>query len=466
MQYLVKYHSYAGRALARCFTRTATKYLLALITFFSVASQAALEIQLTRGVEGSLPIAIVPFAGQNPNSQSPNDIANVISNDLKNSGRFRVVPGQAGPSTAEQVDFQHWQQQGVDNIVVGNVTPTGSGNYRVQFQLLSAYPNKANDQLGSSAPVWQKTIILNQNFSGKDNQLRALAHHISDLIYENLTGERGVFSTRIAYVVAQQSPKAPSVYTLEVSDIDGYGPQPLLKSNEPIMSPKWSPDGRRLTYVSFEKDNPIVYVQDVATGRRQVVSNSSGLNSAPSWSPDGNRLALVLTKTGAPKIFVMDLNTNTSMQVTDGAAIDTEPVWSADGRSILFTSNRGGNPQVYRVDLSSKAVQRVTFQGNYNASPSLSPNGQVLAVLHGGENGFNVGVQDMSSGRFNVVTRSGGTQAPSIAPNGRMIVYAMGATGRGVLGMVSSDGRVTLVLPSREGDVREPAWGPFANKPV
>lgn len=436
--------------------RHLSKYLLMLITLFSITSYAALEIQLTRGVEGSLPIAIVPFAGQ-----SSTDIANVISNDLRNSGRFKVVPAQPGASTAEQVDFEHWQQQGVDNIVVGSVTPAGSGNYQVQFQLLSAYPNKANNQLSSSAPVWQKTIILSKNFSSKEAQLRALAHHISDLIYESLTGERGVFSTRIAYVVAQQSAKAPDTYTLEVSDIDGYGPQPLLKSNEPIMSPKWSPDGKRLAYVSFEKDNPIVYMQDVASGRRQVVSDASGLNSAPAWSPDGNRLALVLTRTGAPKVFVMDLNSRTSTQVTDGSAIDTEPVWAPDGKSILFTSNRGGNPQVYRADLASKAVQRVTFQGNYNASPSLSPNGQTLAMLSGGDNGFNIAVQDMSSGRFNVVTRSGGTQAPSIAPNGRMIVYATGAHGRGVLGMVSSDGRVTLALPSREGDVREPAWGPF-----
>lgn len=409
--------------------RQLLKSLFVLTSFLvSITSFAALEIQLTRGLEGSIPIAIQPFEGK-----APTDITDVITNDLKNSGRFKIASAD------------------VDNIVTGKITPAGGGNYRVEFQLLSAYADKATGQ---------KTVILSQNFTSRDGQLRALAHHISDLIYENLTGERGIFSTRIAYVVAQRSPKGAH-YTLEVADIDGHGPQPLLTANEPIMSPKWSPDGRRLAYVSFEKDIPVVYVQDVASGRRQLISSASGLNSAPSWSPDGNRLALVLTKTGAPKIFAMDLGSRALTQVTDGSAIDTEPVWAADGKSILFTSNRGGNPQVYRVALGDKGVQRVTFEGNYNASPSLSPNGQMLAILNGGKNGYNIGVQDMSSGRFNVVTRSGDAQSPSIAPNGRMVVYATGPNGRGVLGMVSTDGRVTLVLPSREGDVREPAWGPF-----
>lgn len=437
--------------------------LLLLPLFLTTTSHAALEIHLTRGIESSIPIAVIPFAGQTTSHQDPNNMTQVISNDLKNSGQFKIMPVPKGhtPSNAEQVDFQYWQKQGVDNIIVGSVKPTGSGNLHVEFQLLSAYPNQANDQLISSAPAWQKTIILSQNFSSKGQQLRPLAHHISDLVYENLTGNRGVFSTKIAYVVAQQSAKKQDQYALEVSDIDGYGPQPLLKSNEPIMSPKWSPDGRRLAYVSFEQDNPVVYVQDVASGQRQVVSNSPGLNSAPAWSPDGSSLALVLTKTGAPKIFVLDVASRKTLQITQGPAIDTEPLWTPDGKSILFTSNRGGAPQVYRADLASKKVQRVTFQGNYNASPSLSPSGQELAVLNGGSNGFNIAVQDMSSGRFNIVTRSGGTQSPSIAPNGKMIVFATGSDGKGVLGMVSSDGRVSLRLPSRQGDVREPAWGPF-----
>jgi TolB protein len=443
--------------------RNIIKCLFALTFFVTLASHAALEIHLTKGIEGSIPIAIVPFAGQAPNNHAPNNVAQVVANDLKNSGRFKLVPPQPGqmPSTAAQVDFEYWQNQRVENIVVGSVTPAGSGQYRVEFQLLSAYPNKVSNDMISSAPMWQKTIILSQIFNSNERELRSLAHHISDLIYENLTGERGVFSTKIAYVVAQQSANAPDHYTLEVSDIDGYDPQPLLKSNEPIMSPKWSPDGRRLAYVSFEQDKPVIYVQEVASGRRQAVSSFPGLNSAPAWSPDGNRLALVLTISGAPKIYVMDVGSRKPVQITQGASIDTEPLWAPDGQSLLFTSNRGGPPQVYRVNLASKEVSRVTFQGNYNASPSLAPNGQALAVLNGGDNGFNIAVQDMASGRFNVVTRSGGTQSPSIAPNGRMIVYATGGNGRGVLGIVSSDGQVQLVLPSRVGDVREPAWGPF-----
>lgn len=434
------------------------KHLLTLSILLSITTQAAIEIKLTRGVEGTHPIAIIPFTGQ-----GADNITTIINNDLKNSGRFKLVSTPRGQtaSSAEQVDFQYWQKQGVDNIIVGNVQPAGSGNYRISFQLLSAYPNQQNNNSISSAPAWQKTILVSENFSSNKSQLRPVAHHISDLIYENLTGEKGIFSTRIAYVVAQQSAKARDQYTLEVSDIDGYAPKPLLKSNEPIMSPKWSPDGRKLAYVSFEKDRPMIYTQDVTTGRRQVVSDFPGLNSAPAWSPDGNRLAMVLTRTGAPKVFVMDLNTRKLTQMTKGSAIDTEPVWAPNGQSILFTSSRGGGPQVYRVGLANKKVQRVTFKGNYNASPSLSPDGQALAVLNGGNKGFNIAVQNLASGRFNVLTRSGNAQSPSIAPNGSMIVYATGTSGRGVLGIVSSDGRVELVLPSRQGDVREPAWGPI-----
>lgn len=445
--------------------RHITKFFILIGLFISGASYAVVDLELTQGVQGAIPIAIVPFAGQKANDQSPDNVAGVVNADLQNSGRFRTMDQgsmEQQPPSADQVDFAYWQKQNVSNMVVGSIQPAGSGRYRVQFQLLNAYANQGSDKKTSATPGWQNSVLLSDSFTVDASQLRGLAHHISDLVYQNLTGDRGVFSTRIAYVVAQQSPQG-SQYSLEVSDMDGYNPKPLLTSNEPIMSPSWSPNGRRLAYVSFEKGHTAIYVQDINSGNRQVVSDSPGLNNAPAWSPDGNRLALVLTQTGYPKIFVMDLNSKRLTQVTQGDSIDTEPTWTPDGRSILFTSNRGGGPQIYRTSLGSGNAQRVTFSGNYNASPSLSPDGKSLALLNGNSNRFTIAVQDLSSGRYTNLTQSGNDQSPSIAPNGKMVIYATQAGGRGVLGMVSTDGRVKLVLPARGGEVREPAWGPFLN---
>ncbi len=441
------------------------KFLFLTVLFISGSSYAVVDLELTQGVQGAIPIAVVPFSGQKANDQSPDNIAGVINADLQNSGRFRTIAQnnmQQLPDAADQVDFAYWQKQNVNNIVVGKVTPASGGRYQVQFQLLNAYSNQGAQKKTPSAPGWQNSVLLSNSFTVDASQLRGVAHHISDLIYENLTGIRGVFSTRIAYVVAQQSSQG-SQYTLEVSDMDGYNPKPLLTSKEPIMSPSWSPDGNRIAYVSFEKGHPAIYVQDVTSGSRQLVSDFPGLNNAPAWSPDGRRLALVLTRTGYPKIFVMNLASKQLTQVTQGESIDTEPTWSADGNSILFTSNRGGGPQIYRASLGSGNAQRVTFSGSYNASPSLSPDGKVLAVLNGNSNRFTIASQDLSSGRYTQLTQSGNDQSPSIAPNGKMILFATEVGGRGVLAMVSTDGRIKLILPARAGEVREPAWGPFLN---
>lgn len=444
--------------------RSLLKALVVFSLLVATASYAVLDLQLTQGVRGAIPIAIVPFAGQS-DSQSPDNVATVVNADLQNSGRFNTMDQsgmQQKPSGADQVDFSYWQKQNQSNVVVGSVAPASGGRYQVQFQLLNTYANKGGDDKKTSGPAWQNAVVLSNSFTVDASQLRGVAHHISDLIYENLTGDKGVFSTRIAYVVAQASAGGRGQYTLEVSDMDGYNPKPLLQSNQPIMSPAWSSDARRIAYVSFENGDPVVYVQDVNSGSRQVASNFQGLNSAPDWSPNNQKLALVLTRTGYPKIFVMGVGSKQVTQVTDGSAIDTEPVWSKDGGSIYFTSNRGGQPQIYRVAASGGAAQRVTFQGSYNASPSLSADGKTLAMLNGSNNQFNIAVQDLASGRFMLLTQSGQNQAPSIAPNGKMVLYATQSNGRGVLGMASIDGRVKIMLPARQGDVREPAWAPFS----
>lgn len=440
------------------------KLFLAVSCLFTTASYAVLDLQLTQGVRGAIPIAIVPFSGQS-DAKSPDNVSTVINTDLQNSGRFSVMDTGSmtqTPHSASEVDFAYWQNQNQSNIVVGNIQPAGGDRYRVTFQLLNAYANKASANKKSSAPTWQSAVLLSNTFTANSSQLRSIAHHISDLIYENLTGDKGIFSTRIAYVVAQPAPDGRGgQYSLEVSDMDGYNPKPLLKSGQPIMSPTWSFDGNQIAYVSFEGGEPAVYVQDVYSGARHVLSKFDGLNSAPSWSPDGQKMALVLTRTGYPKIFVMSVGSKQLTQVTNGDSIDTEPVWSADGRFIYFTSNRSGGPQIYRTTQSGGSAQRVTFEGKYNASPSLSPDGKTLAVLNGSSNAYNIAVQDIPTGRYNVLTQSGNDQSPSIAPNGKMVIYATQTGGRGVLAMVSTDGKVKITLPARQGDVREPAWGPF-----
>lgn len=441
------------------------KTLLTVSLFMATASYAVLDLQLTQGVRGTIPIAIVPFSGQ-PDPQSADNVSSVVSADLQNSGRFSAMKEamQQTPHHASEVDFAYWQKQGQSNLVVGSVQPASGGRYRVEFQLLNAYTNKAQASKTSSAPAWQSAVLLSNTFTVDASQLRAVGHHISDLIYEGLTGDKGVFSTRIAYVVAQPAAGGRGQYALEVSDMDGYNAKPLLKSNQPIMSPAWSGNGQRIAYVSFEAGDPVIYVQDVTSGARQVVSKFQGLNSAPSWSPDAQKLALVLTRTGYPKIFTMNIGSHQLTQVTDGNSIDTEPVWSSDGSSLYFTSNRGGAPQIYRVSANGGGVQRVTFESKYNASPSLSSDGKTLAVLSGSSNQYNIAIQNIPTGRYGVLTQSGNDQSPSLAPNGKMVIYATQVGGRGVLGMISIDGRVKITLPAKEGDVREPAWGPFNSK--
>lgn len=436
------------KAIARM---TGTIVLLLLI--WAGAAQAQLTIEITRGVTGALPIAVVPFRTEPGVTQPPDGhIAAIVRADLQRSGRFSALSPQQFPALPDDfssIDLPSWRQLKADYMVVGHITPAGDNtSYNVQFQLVD---------------VFQGSQLMGQAFTVQPGQLRALAHHISDLIYQRLTGERGVFSTRIAYISAQQSPTS-SLYMLSVADADGYNSQVVLRSDQPVMSPAWSPDGRQLAYVSFEHHRSQIVVQNLYTGERRVVSAEPGINGAPAWSPDGSRLALTLSRDGNPEIYILELASGSLRRLTNNSAIDTEPTWSPDGHTIVFTSDRGGSPQLYRVAISGGTPQRLTFNGNYNARPEFSPDGRQLALVHrvsGGQ--FRIALLDLASGQLHVLTAGRLDESPSFAPNGRMIIYGTIVGERGVLAVVSVDGKVRQQLQLAGSQLREPAWSPFGN---
>jgi TolB protein len=401
----------------------------------SLNAHAILTMELTRGVASAVPITVVPFA---TSGNIPQDVSGIVSNDLQNSGRFKV--SAVGGSS--------------DYAVTGKVDALGGDRYVVSFDLRE----KLGDKESNNALMSKKYTI-----SGRD--LRAASHHISDLVFKQITGIPGVFSTRIAYVVVQRAftqPGAKARYMLEVSDQDGYNPRPLLNSPEPIMSPCWAPDARHLAYVSFENKKASIYQQDVITGQRSLISSYPGINGAPAWSPDGRKLALVLSKSGAPNIYVMDIGSRHLTQLTRDFYINTEPSWSPDGKSLIFTSNRSGGPQIYQVNLASHSVNRLTFDGDYNARASFTPDGQHVAMIHRVDGYYKIALLDLDSGTTKVLTSSSiDSASPSVAPNGDMLLYDTVVGGQNVLGMVSADGRIQLVLPARSGAAQDPAWSPF-----
>lgn len=440
-------------AQLRIFSRLALIFSL----LFSFEVYGAVDLELTQGVQSGLPLAVVPFGG---NAQSPEllDMSAVINQDLQSSGRFKIMDRAKlpeKPQNVAQANAQLWQAVNMDDIVVGSIKPSSDGKLQVDFQLLDVFGGKKGT--GSAKP----SVLLEKQFIVPASGLRKLSHHISDLIYEKLTGEKGIFSTHIAYVVVEKKNNIPKRYRLEVSDVDGSDPKSLIVSQEPIMSPSWSPDGSKIAYVSFEKNHAGIFIQEISTGSRRLITDYPGINGAPAWSPDGTKLAFVLSKGGSPSIYTLDINSNNLVQRTTGSSIDTEPSWAPDGNSIIFTSSRSGGPQIYKVDLASGNTSRVTFEGNYNTSGAFTPDGKSIIMLHQQGGSYNIAVQNLQTGKIDIITESGRDQSPSVAPNGNMVVFATKAGSRQVLGIVSTDANVHLRLPAREGDVREPDWSPF-----
>ena len=399
----------------------------------------ALDLELTQGVNAALPIGIHAFGHDNV----ARVVSQTVDHDLRLSGQFKIISDAAG---VESPSFDYWKRMGADSLLQGSVVALGNQRFEVSYQLIDT--TAGNHQL------------LAKKYQVTEPQLRALAHHISDEVYQKLTGERGVFSTRIAYVLVRRNAKQTQ-YSLEIASMDGGDPQSLLLSTEPIMSPTWSPDGRQIAYVSFEKKKSQIFTVDVATGRRRLLTDFTGINGAPSWSPDGRTLAVVLSKSGSPKLYLVDLSSGSMKQLTFGTAIDTEPRFSPDGKSILFTSGRGGSPQIYRIQLASGQITRITYDGNYNARASYTPNQQQIVMLHRDDQNFHIGVQNVGNTTIRVLTHAMMDESPSVSPNGRMVLYATRYQDQGILAIVSLDGQVNTKLSVRDGDIQEPAWAPF-----
>ncbi|PJK00546.1 Tol-Pal system beta propeller repeat protein TolB [Lysobacteraceae bacterium NML91-0213] len=431
-----------------------TRCLLLLFALFlpslAAAQQQGLEIDIVGGHASALPIAVVPMPYQGSGAAPDTDIAAVIRADLDRSGQFRTLPERdivERPTRGGEVQYPTWRALRQDFLVVGRILDAGAGAYRVEYELFD---------------VAKQERLVGMAMTARSGSMRDVAHQIADAVYEKILGVRGAFWTRIAYVT-QTGVGENARYALIVADSDGHNPQTVVRSNEPLLSPSWSPDGSKLAYVSFERRNSSIYIQDINTGARELVSSFRGINSGPAFSPDGRRLALTLSRSGNPEIYVMDLGSKALTQLTNHFGIDTSPAWSHDGSSVYFTSDRGGRPQVYQVPAAGGSATRVTFQGSYNADPSVSFDGHKIAVAQGSGNVYRIAVLDRSLGSPRWSTLSPGSldESPSFAPNASMVLYAAREGRRGVLYAVSSDGRVRQRLVLSDGDVREPAWGPY-----
>ena len=413
--------------------------MVALLGAAALPALAQFRVEVTGVGLTQLPIAVAPFRGE---TESPQQIAAIIQADLERSGQFRAVDA-AGIALDEssRPDVTPWRQKGADSLAVGSVSRLADGRWDVRFRLWDVV--KGQDLGG-------------QSYAIAAADLRLAAHRIADFVYERLTGEKGVFSTRIAYVT-----KAGTRYNLWVADSDGENAQSCLSSAEPIISPAWSASGTQLAYVSFESRKPVVYVHEVASGKRRLIANFRGSNSAPAWSPDGRTLAVTLSRDGGSQLYTISSSGGEPRRLTQSAGIDTEPAFSPDGRSIYFVSDRGGAPQIYRMAASGGNPERVTFTGTYNISPALSPDGRWLAYVSRISGAFKLQVMELGNGNVSSVTDTTADESPSFAPNGRLIVYATRQNGREALMTTTLDGKIKARLSGQSGDIREPDWGPF-----
>ncbi len=424
-----------------------TRIVRMLVLFCALAietagvARAQLTIEIVGGGATTIPIAIVPFGNE---STYPLGLTGIVGADLARSGLFKLIDATGvtpRPSRADEVRYGDWTSRSADAVVVGSMAPRADGRIDVRFALLD---------------VVKQTQLTGMSYVVTPAQFRATAHRIADAIYEKMTGDVGVFSTRIAYIAKQ-----PQRYELFVADADGFDPQSIVSSKEPLLSPAWSPDGTRIAYVSFENRKPTVYVQSLTTGLRKVVADFRGSNSAPAWSPDSSRLAVTLSKDGNSQLYLMNADGSGVQRLTSSSGIDTEPNFSPDGSAILFTSDRGGGPQIYRLNLGSGAVERMTFDGSYNVSPRYFPDGKGFAFVRRDGGRLNIALQDFSTRQVQILTQGSLDESPSIAPNGKLVLYASEVGGRGILAAISSDGRVRQRLTATASDVREPAWGPL-----
>lgn len=405
-------------------------------------ARADMTIEIVGGGAGRHPVAVAPFRDEGSRLRDP--LTLVVRNDLNLTGAFRVLDPSTfpeAPFAAASIHYPAWQRLGAKSIAVGAVSDAGNGRVTIAFSLMD---------------VAQKKMLTSGQFTVTPDQGRQVAHKIADMIYQAITGQRGIFGTRIAYVLKQGSS-----YQLQVADVDGARAQTILRSKEPIMSPAWAPDGRRLAYVSFETRKPVVWVQDLATGRRYAAANFKGSNSGPAWSPDGGRLAVVLTTSGNSEIYLLGAGGGAPRRLTYSDAIDTEPSWSPDGSQILFVSDRTGGPQIYSMGVDGGSARRLTWQGNYNVSPRLSPDGKTLAYIQRQGGGFRVMMQDLGSGDVRVLSSDPYNERPSFAPNGQMVLYASLQGGQSVLYAASLDGANKARLAVLNGEVQDPAWGPY-----
>ncbi len=425
------------------------RFLFLCCGLFPSFANAQLNIVITQGVDNPVPIAVVPFEWEGFGLLSE-DIDKVISNNLRNTGEFAPIdPANmlSQPNEQDEVYFRDWRFLGSDFLLVGKISRNENSQLiQVQYEFFD---------------VLREERLFGEVITGNESQLRDIAHKISDLVFEEVTGVRGAFSTKILYVTEDQTRQFP--YRLEMSDTDGGRPRILWEGEEPIMSPSWSPDGSQIAYVSFETGRSQIFIQNISSGVREQLTNFTGINSSPVFSPDGNRLAMVSSKDGNPDIYLMDLRTREVQRITNHFAIDTEPSWTPDGNSLIFTSERSNTPQIYQVNLETRWEERLTFEGNYNARARMLSDGNNMIIVHRFDNNddFHISVLNLERGTIRILTETALDESPSIAPNASMVIYASKSGNRGILNAVSIDGRVKFRLPSAQGNVREPAWSPF-----